>query len=257
MLRAMRPSTLLAILTSPLAVLALAWGARGDDLRQPLDPSDAGQAEEDASDRDVADASDAGEDALVAAADPTTATATDPNDTGFAFGLRGGVAFPFGRVNGRPIQDVITNSVPVTVDVGVFVTAHLYLGVLGMFGFVAASSADTTTCPSNAGCTARRWRFGALAAWHFRPRSVINPYVGIGIAYDLVNLTATDTKTGDVVQSSALQGFEFVNVTTGIEIRPKPFWGFGPYVDGSAGIYAPSFNIHGWLGGGLRFFSIL
>lgn len=235
--------------------------ARGDEAPAPQDsPADAAL---DSQDAEVADASDASapppdssiEDAADAHAQEIDSG--DPANSGFAFGVRAGVAFPLGRVNDRPITDVIASAIPFTVDVGYFVNPHLYVGVFGTFAFVTSSSADTTTCPNNADCTARRWRVGAMAAWHFRPRSLVNPFVSVGAAYDLVNLTASDSQTGDVVESSALQGFEIVEVHTGLEIRPKPFWGFGPYVNGSAGVYASSWNAHGWLGGGLRFFSVL
>jgi hypothetical protein len=260
-MRSMRTPIVSAFVACSLASLAVAVGARGDDEHPALvDPSDAevDAVANDASDAATTDAPEAisnDSDASDAAVPPNPTA--QPSNVGFAFGLRVGVAFPVGRVNNRPISDVLTNAIPVTIDVGYFLDPHLYLGLFGTFAFVTSSSTDTTTCPTSADCTARRWRFGALAAWHFRPRAVLNPFVGVAVAYDLVNLTASDSKTGDVVESSALQGIEFVEVQTGLEIRPQTFWGFGPYVNASAGAYSSAWNVHGWFGGGLRFFSVL
>ena len=264
----MRSESFVALVAGSLGLLAFAFAARGDDAS--AEAPDAGVL--DASTVDASPEADAGADstsatslpvvdasapAVDASAPAVDAGVDEPANVGFAFGLRAGLAFPVGRVNGHPISDVISSSVPFTVDAGYFLTPHLYIGVFGSFAFVTSSSADTTTCPTGADCTARRWRAGATAAWHFRPGERVNPFVGLGVAYDLVNLTATDSVTGDVVESSALQGVELLDAQVGVEFRPRPFWGFGPYVNASTGVYGPSWNAHGWLGGGLRLFSIL
>lgn len=259
-------STILASATiGALASLVLSVAARGDEA--PAVPDDAGDMADAAdplassdADSDASDANDASDAATPDTSVPLTftdAATSTPQNTGFAFGLRAGVSLPVGRVSSRPIRDVIVSSLPFTVDLGYFIDPHLYVGLYGGMAFVTSSSADTTTCPARADCTAKRWRVGAMAAWHFRPLALVDPHVGLGVAYDLVNLTASDSVTGDVVESSALQGLEFLDLHMGIDIRPKPFWGFGPTIDGSMGTYASGWNVHSWLGGGLHLFSVL
>ena len=255
MLGAMRSAIVASATISLSAWFVIVASARGDDALAVAVPDDAAPADD-----AIADAgSDATDSSPHAANDAATLTdaSTEPSNTGFAFGLRAGARFPVGRVSSRPIGDVIVSSVPFTADLGYFITAHLYVGLFGTFALATSSSADTTTCPSGADCTARRWQLGALAAWHFRPSSLVDPHIGLGVAYDLVNLTASDSVKGNVVESSALQGIEFLDLHVGIDIRPKPYWGVGPTLDASMGTYASGGNVHGWLGGGLRLFSVL
>jgi hypothetical protein len=223
-----------------------------------------------ASDADAGAPADAGPgDAAEAAADasppapapPPPASAapapSGPSGLGFTVGLRGGYSIPLGRANAIALSDVAGGAVPIGVQLGYFLNRHAYVGGYFFYGFGLRSSSADSTCPDDGltSCSISLYRFGAAFDWHFRPEESFDPWGGIGLGYEILNLVQADS-TGATVASAALHGLDFLMLEGGVDFKPRRFWGFGPFAALSLGHYtsdtAPITQTHGWVTLGVR-----
>jgi hypothetical protein len=205
-----------------------------DDAAPPVDEDAAPDAEPEAPD----------------AAPPVPLAAPPPElkPVGFAFGLRAGYAIPYGSANGSSLSGVIPGAVHIGAELGYFLDPHFYLGGYFTFGFSVGDSTVGTACGDpEASCTATPIRFGAGARWHFLPNEKLDPWAGLGLGYEIVNIT--DQNSG---QSASLNGFEAI-LQAGLDYKPKPFYGLGPFIESSLGHYSGGDSLfHGWFDMGLR-----
>lgn len=245
-----------------VAAASIALGARGEVGGPEEGPADAeADGQGDAVPNEAAAPDEAGVDAAAVAEAARLvdggARDAEPASTGFAFALHGGAAFPFGRAKNSALSDVVAYSIPVGVDIGYFITRHLFVGGYFNYGFASNAQTAQSTCPPEAACGAQQFRFGVNAAWRFLPRRVVDPWAGLSFGYDLINLTASDS-VGNTISSAPLYGLE-IGLHLGVDIRPASFWGFGPYVELSGGHYewSGSYNLHGWVTPGVRVFTLL
>jgi hypothetical protein len=225
----------------------------------PTAPEDAGTKGEDAGDSDAAPlaAPDAGN-AEDAGASESDGGSSGPSNVGFAIGLRGGYGIPFGNENGLPMRDyVMQGAVPISVDMGWFFTPHLYAGVSISYGIGLGAARLNATCGEpDIDCSAQMYRFGALAHYHFSPEATWDPWVGVGLGYEVVQLTASSQVDNSSPDSSpALQGLD-LSLEAGLDFKPLRYVGIGPYVEVAGGPYVAGvsgFDIHGWAVIGARF----
>jgi|GEM_PF-295214 len=178
-------------------------------------------------------------------------TVAPPSPNGFSVGLRGGYELPLGLASSLALNDVVSGAVPLILDAGYFVNPHLYVGGYLLYGF-AFNASSSPTCPAAETCNGGLLRFGAQARWHFSPERVVDPWAGAGLGYDILNLTQTDPD-GNTVSLGSLHGF-VLSFIGGIDYKPLPYLGIGPYSELTVGHYASTVSsaIHGWLGVGLR-----
>jgi opacity protein-like surface antigen len=271
-------AALLAVSAAALAEApaAVAAPAPSLDAGQPL-VSDAGAADaSDASapdaaealaDAGLADASDAGEasEASVVAVrepagDSSDAGTYTPSDVGFSFGVRAGYSIPIGTADSSPLSSVVQGIVPIGVEAGWFLNRNLYIGGYFLYGFGIATNLSNDECSNldsegnEESCSATMLRFGVVADWHFRPTTSIDPWVGGGLGYDIINLEATDQAAGTLDESAALHGF-IVSVESGVDFKPLSYFGLGPYAELAAGHYSSetsATSLHAWLTFGIR-----
>jgi hypothetical protein len=172
---------------------------------------------------------------------------------GVWFGLRAGYAFPFGLAKSVGLGDVVSGSIPFGMEVGYAFSERLHVSAYFLYGLATSASGNNATCPNDPdiSCSAYQLKFGAVADWHFNPRKGWDPWLGGGLGYDIVNLTAA-ASDGSLSQSGSLHGFE-LDLRAGADYKPAPSYGLGPFMDLSIGQYAYStFNVHAWLMLGLR-----
>ena len=233
-----------------------------DASAEGVDAAPTPDAGEEASDAGVTDAaSTVDADLGVGFADASIAPPVEeprPVDgqAGFWFGLRGGYALPYGQTAAVSLSDIVTGSIHFGIEAGYGVLPQLYVGGYFDYGIGVVQLGQGATCPDDptvAGCNASQFRFGAVADWYFRPNALIDPWVGFGVGYDVLNVTATGTD-GTTAFSSALHGFEAL-LRAGADLRPARSYALGAYVEGSLGHYDSSYGtptFHGWFNIGLR-----
>ena len=177
-----------------------------------------------------------------------------PTGLGFNIGIRGGFALPFGIAKSVSHSDVVTHSFPIGIEGGYFFNPHLYVGVYGIYGFATNGNASSDCSDPNNTCSANQIRIGGMAQWHFTPGQKVSPWVGGGLGYDVVNITATDSN-GTGVSAGSIHGFE-LSLLAGIDYKPLRYLGIGPFVELSMGHYAgadSATSLYEWLAFGLRF----
>jgi hypothetical protein len=217
------------------------------------------EAEEEEADGGVRTAADAASAASTAdAGGAPDGGSNGPSNLGFAIGLRGGYALPFGNANGVTVRDnVAQGAVPIGVDVGWFFTPHLYVGAAFSYGIGVGIGRLNPTCGDpDIDCSAAMYRLGGVAHWHFLPTEDWDPWVGVGLGYEYLQVTATSQVDGSSSNpTSALQGLN-VTLEAGLDYKPLRYFGLGPYMEVATGSYiagTSGFDVHGWGILGARF----
>jgi outer membrane protein W len=194
----------------------------------------------------------------------------DATPTGLEIGLRSGYAIPLGNSVGGAGNNSLSNTVngviPIWVDAGYRLNPNIYVGAFFQYGIGLVNSsafvAQATTCGTVAvSCSANDLMFGVDAHYHFMPDGSFDPYAGIGVGYEILNLSASQ---GGNSFSLGLNGFQFVNLQLGADYKAMPNLGIGPFVMFSLGQYGncstslggtctlPQTSMHEWLTLGVR-----
>jgi len=259
---------LVALVAMFASVVALAQGAPAPapaaDASVPDSAPQSAITEVDAGPEDAApiDAAPIEEDAAPDAAAPEAPDAApavplakpppEMKPSGFGLALRAAYAIPYGTAKDGPpsaaLSGIMPGAVHIGIDLGYFLDPHFYLGAYFTYGFSIGDSTVGSACADpEASCSATPIRLGIGARWHFLPKEMLDPWAGLGLGYEIVNVT--DANSG---QSESLNGFEGM-LQAGVDYKPKPFYGVGPFIESSLGHYASSGSaVHGWLDIGIR-----
>jgi outer membrane protein len=193
-------------------------------------------------------------------ADPVPA---DPSPAGIELGARLGYGLANGSLlRGYPLSDRVSGQVPFLLDAGYRFSPYVFAGIYGQYG------AGVTAGCARSSCTAQDYRFGIDAIVHLRPRENVDPWLGLGIGYELLatGMLATERNTApdgstlvspnpqrgpavDVItgasdtghSASTLQRGPEMNVQLGIDWRVGARVWIGPYAMASIGQYT-----HNW-----------
>ncbi len=169
---------------------------------------------------------------VAAAADDQPAAeprAREPTPSGFRLGLRTGVGRPFGAsFNGSgSMTDTVSAYLPVRLDVGYRIERHFYVGIAAQLASIVPAN-----CITGFTCSGTDTRVGLMAAYHLLPTRTIDPYVGLGVGYEILHTSRSiDSFTTDITA----RGFELFDLELGADIRPGGGWRFGPVISGSLG----------------------
>lgn len=162
-------------------------------------------------------------------------------DRGLSFGLRAGYGAPFGKfgsmdgTSGGDVSDLVSRVIPLQVDAGYFFNSNLYLGASFQYGLGSLKE----DCPEGASCSARQLRFGVNLAYHFNPSPTLQPWVGLGVGYEALDLSISASE-GSVSgkATTSIRGFEFASFQGGLDYRVNKTVSVGPFVTLTAGQYA-------------------
>jgi len=117
-------------------------------------------------------------------------------------------------------------------------------------------------CPAGVSCSASDLRLGVIFLYHFAPAAAFDPWAGIGIGYEWLNLGVAGIDVG-------YHGWEFFNLQLGGDVALGSGFALGPYVafglgqysrvtaslgsqSGSASIPGGSQALHEWLELGVK-----
>jgi outer membrane protein len=169
----------------------------------------------------------------------TPPDAESVSSTGVTVGLRVGVALPGGKgrsAGSDPVtgmswtgseSDAVGVLLPVaTLDLGYRFSPHLYLGAYFSGAYGTGSNCEEGGT-SGASCYETQFRFGVDGEYKFRPASVTQPWVGLGIGWEIMNEMSTDDTGAEVSGSSS--GVEFANLELGVDFRVADRAQIGPY----------------------------
>lgn len=182
--------------------------------------------------------------AVVFSGNPARADATP---TGIEVGLRSGYAIPLGNLAGAPsgatapnLGDTISGMVPIWLDAGYRLNPNMMIGAFFQYGIAFANTGNKSflaQCANSAvSCSANDLMFGAQFHYHLMPDQTIDPWAGIGIGYEILNMSGS--QGGQSLGSAAFNGFQFVNLQIGGDYKVMPNLGVGPFVMFSLGEYS-------------------
>jgi hypothetical protein len=169
-----------------------------------------------------------------------TASAQDPG-TGFETGLRVGYAVPLGNIVGgndddRGLDNAIKGAVPIWVDLGYRVLPELFVGLYGQYGFGFSGDTFGDNCEeSDTNCSASTLRLGLELHYHPVPKSVANPWVGLGLGYEWLTI---GIERGSRELSFTVHGFELLNLQAGLDFKVTDNFYLGPALSFSLGQFS-------------------
>jgi outer membrane protein W len=172
----------------------------------------------------------------------TTALGANEVPGKIVLGLRLGYSIPIGSVDktadgaAEKMSNTTSGHVPIWLDLGYMVTTNVMVGLYGQYGIGFVGGDRKTECDqgSSAGvsCSVSNIRFGVQGQYHVSPTEGTDPWFGLGIGYEMAKFHLSGPG-GDL--SITAKGFEFVNLQGGLDIKPMPMLGVGPFVSFSIG----------------------
>lgn len=191
---------------------------------------------------------------------PSGTSATSIVDSGLSFGLRSGYGVPIGNAaQNANFSDFTQGMIPIWADVGYRFNPNWYLGAFFQYGI--AFTPSNRPCPTGVSCSLYDMRFGVNVHYHILPGNGLDPWVGLGAAYEIANSSAS---IGGVSNSVQLTGIEFANAQVGLDWEVSPNFSFGPFATftigqflnssaaGGASVSIANKDIHEWFIFGLR-----
>ena len=182
--------------------------------------------------------------ATASAAPPTPA---GPTHGGLEIDIRAGYSVPLGTAftsaaSGgsvdNKLKDATKGQIPIRLDVGWRINSHFYVGVYGGYGFGAVNldSEQGKSCAQlGVECSISFIDFGVMGAYHVRPDQAFDPWVGLGVGYEMVKTRQT---TSSVDTKGGFSGPTFVDVQLGGDYKASPNVSIGPFVGFAVGQYS-------------------
>jgi hypothetical protein len=113
--------------------------------------------------------------------------------------------------------------------VGFRIERHFYVGIDGQVAAIVPAG-----CTGGFSCSGTNTRVGVMVAYHLLPTKVIDPYLGVGVGYEVLH---TSRSFGDASVDITARGFEVIDAELGADVRLGRAWRIGPVVSGSLGRY--------------------
>jgi outer membrane protein W len=197
--------------------------------------------------------------------------AAPPSDHGVELGLRLGYGIPAGKEGAMPgtananLSDDVSGIVPIQVDAGYRVNQNVYLGGVFQYAPGIVGSGGNSVCQGGVDCSVSNMRLGLNLNYHFGINTSFDPWVGLGVGYEWLMLSASQGSTSADLTGS---GFEFANLQLGGDIPVSPNVVVGPFFAVSIGQYRSTSisgggmsldqdlnpkSIHEWFMFGVRF----
>lgn len=195
----------------------------------------------------------------------------------FEAGVRAGIGIPVGNMvgstttapGGTSLADLVAWTVPLQLDLGARI-GPVFVGGYGAYAFGKAGS----LLENASSRSASDLRIGFEVLWHLAPDRKVDPWLGVGVGYEWLNLSAGLGSLGTV--NATFRGFEWVTVQLGIDFMLGRTFRLGPFLQSSVAQYdsgsadfifsrgtqtgsgdVQSKAVHAWIDLGLRFAFLL
>lgn len=200
--------------------------------------------------------------AALAAAPARPSFAGDGDPRTIELGWRTGYTLPAGDAIGAPVGqralplgDVVTKAWLVLLDASYRIARPVFVGAY--VGYARALPSTTQGCPvPGVNCWASRVVAGAQAQIHGSPRSVVDPWAGLAIGYEVLDV---DSPLG----GGSFRGGDVAG-QVGVDWRAETRVAMGPFVDVGVGWFLacansssapctlPAIGRHEWVTVGIR-----
>ena len=166
----------------------------------------------------------------------------DSTASGLEVGLRSGYAIPLGAAVGGgtggsgDLSKVYNGVIPIWVDAGYRLNPNMMIGAFFQYGIGLVNTSNAPECKTpGVSCSGNDLKFGAQFHYHLMPEQTIDPWGGIGIGYEIANLSES---SGGASAGESFSGFQFVDLQLGADYKAMPNLGIGPFVDFSLGQFS-------------------
>jgi hypothetical protein len=175
--------------------------------------------------------------AAVALTCATTGGTARAEGSAVQLGLRTGYALPLGNGAGdTSLSDVVSGMIPIWIDAGYKLNPNMVIGANFQYGIAFVNSDKIQGCSGGGvSCSANDIMFGVQFHYHLMPDQTIDPWGGVGIGYEILNVS--ESAMGQSA-STSFNGFQFVNFQLGADYKVLPNLGVGPFVMLSLGQYS-------------------
>jgi hypothetical protein len=191
---------------------------------------------------------------------------TAPSPVLFILGARFSAALPMGSVLSDPatgsllVDELLTLSLPLQLDVGVGLGGHWFVGGYVQYGW---SVFQIGQCQVGESCTITDLRLGVQALYSVHEKGD-TPWFGLGTGWEWM---FTSYSSPTFATTLDVSGWEFLNLQAGYDVVVAPGWKVGPWVSGSVGEFSrasmgrsgqtqnsdiPNKALHGWLQLGVK-----
>jgi hypothetical protein len=174
-------------------------------------------------------------------------------ESGAEIAVHTGFTLPVGNIDASgSFSDAISGFIPIGAELGYRLNPSVYLGLFGEYGL-----GITKNCPSTLDCSAHTISIGLEGRYRFSHMSQLGPWVGFGVGYEWLNLSAI---FNGATASSTANGLQFGRVSGGFDFAVTPAFTVGPYIAASLGEYLSEDSagpgadkaLHGFLQVGVR-----
>jgi opacity protein-like surface antigen len=159
--------------------------------------------------------------------------------SGLELGARFGYSIPLGSVTGAEnanLSTYVSGRLPLGIDVGYRINPSFYLGGFFQYGVLFTASNATTSCGQNGiSCSGHDFQLGLQAAYHPSMLGSLDPWLGVGVGYEILDFNATQGATS---ASGNFNGFQFLQLMAGADYKVQPNLGIGPFVSFSLSQYS-------------------
>lgn len=156
-------------------------------------------------------------------------SAAEPEIRGFQLGVRAGYGRALASDSAQSLTYQTPALLPLVLDAGYRPSAKVYVGLTAQLALAAR-----TDCGGAAGtCSAKDYRVGPTVQYHFAPRRKIDPWLGVGIGYEILHLRGF---FGDPSGYRTRAGFVLLDVQLGADValakgpRTTPPPRIGPFI---------------------------
>jgi hypothetical protein len=156
--------------------------------------------------------------------------------SGLELGFRSGFALPLGQATGggmngsANLNKEFTGAIPLWFDVGYRFGPTISVDAFFQYAFGllnTSSNALGGVCKGpGLSCSASDLMFGADVAYHFLPDESFDPWIGLGLGFELETLNRSMM---GVTEKASLNGLQFVNVELGGDYKVLRSLGIGPF----------------------------
>jgi len=123
------------------------------------------------------------------------------------------------------LSDLFKSQIPIWIDAGYRIDENLFAGIAQL----------KEDCPDGADCSASDIRFGLQGQYHLSPAESMDPWLGVGIGYEMAK---SKTSGGGQEVVNKISGFEFLNLQGGLDFQASEGLGVGPFLSLSVGQYS-------------------
>jgi hypothetical protein len=162
-----------------------------------------------------------------------------PGPSGLELGARLAYSIPLGSLTGAQndtLSNTVSGSLPIGLDVGYRINRAFYVGGSFQYAALFVASNDTTGCgQGGVSCSGNDLQLGIQAAYHPIEAGALDPWLGLGLGYEMANVNITK---GSTSASAQVTGFQFLNLMAGADYKLASNFGIGPLVSLSLGQYS-------------------